>query len=457
MPFTPPPGAKPNEQGFYVDATGSLLPGQTTPGQIGADKMGLTPQYDAKKGLWFTNPVVNGRQTGANYISPTIMAGPDKKPIPFKDSGGGLLNHPSWDNKKGQWDQGLNWGNIMSLVIAGTLTLGAASVLMGGGEAAEAALSAIPGADVPSAGLGGFLGDGAVIGGIPSELPGAVAAIPAAGPSGLAATTPILEGLATGPGATSIPAAGGVAPGVGEASVTAGSEFAGAGEVGIGGAVNVGADVGAGVAPSVTAGSEFAGPGEAGIGGAGPNVAAPTVAAPTASGVATTTAQRIAKLIGAAGKGVGDAATAAGNNALDQEKLGLTANGQNIAGQSAFEQELIARAKAESDQRGTDLKNIAYSDYAQRQPVSPYNTRGATPHTAQYLAALGNLAGQGASRLATGPQYSTPNMPGLNPYKPINPADVQGATNTHPGTLATVSNWLSPTLSTVSALANLWK
>lgn len=210
MAFTPPAGAKPNEQGFYTDAGGNLLPGQSTPGQLAADKMGLTPQYDPKKGLWYTNPVVNGRQGGVNYISPSVMAGLDKKPQAFKDSSGAFVHHPEWNNHSGEWDHNINWGNVLALAAGGALTMGGISAAMGGGEAAAAA---VPGANVPSSGLGGFLGDGAVIGGVPSELPGAVAAIPEAGAGAEAAGGPVLESISAGPGSTSLPA-GGTAPGM---------------------------------------------------------------------------------------------------------------------------------------------------------------------------------------------------------------------------------------------------
>lgn len=207
MAFTPPPGAQPNEQGFYVDAGGNLLPGQTTPGMAAADKAGLTPQYDPKKGLWFTKP--GGK---VNYISPVVMQGPNKTRGTTPDTGGGLVNKPSWNNQTGKWDNGLNWGNIMSLAVGGVLTWGMAYALMGGGEAASAALSSagVPGGDVASAGLGGFLGDGAVIGGVPAALPGAVESIPGlAGVAGAGASTaPVLEGISAGPGATTVPQAG---------------------------------------------------------------------------------------------------------------------------------------------------------------------------------------------------------------------------------------------------------
>lgn len=157
------------------------------------------------------------------------------------------------------------------------------------------------------------------------------------------------------------------------------------------------------------------------------------------------------------GKAVGDAATAAGQNRLDQEHLALTANGQNILGQSSFEQELMNRAHTEADQRKDALKDVYRASYAKNATAGPYNPRGIRPQSPEYLAALGNLESQGSARLATGAQYSTNAMAPLAPYTPVPVNNVQGATGTKKGTLETIGDWLSPALSTTEKLSRLWR
>jgi hypothetical protein len=155
-----------------------------------------------------------------------------------------------------------------------------------------------------------------------------------------------------------------------------------------------------------------------------------------------------------AAQGVGAATTAAGANRLEQEKLALEANQQNITGMNTFESALSKRAELEQKQRNDALKNIYRSGVARNPAVSPYNPVGVKPASQAYLEALSNLESQAGKQLATGPQYLTSSAPALQQYKPIDIRDVQGATNTKKGALETFGDWLAPGLSTYGAVAD---
>ncbi len=156
---------------------------------------------------------------------------------------------------------------------------------------------------------------------------------------------------------------------------------------------------------------------------------------------------KIGGLLGGAANAVGAAGQAEGNNALDQEKLALQANRDNISGMTAYEQALMGRAHEEDAQRKTALKNVYMDSYAHNPNVSPFNTTGGPHYSQQYLQTIGDLSRQGGQKLSTPGQYDTNGMPVLNSYNPIDPRNVQGATNTKPGAINQVGNWLSPTLS----------
>lgn len=117
-------------------------------------------------------------------------------------------NRGAFSDETGDYEQSINWGNILSMVIGGALTAGAASAMMGGGAAAEAAASTAAATGSVDAGLAaGGIGAGAAA--IPTT-----AGIAGAGALGLPATA----GLGT---AGAIGGAG--AAGVGAAGVGAGS------------------------------------------------------------------------------------------------------------------------------------------------------------------------------------------------------------------------------------------
>ncbi len=174
-------------------------------------------------------------------------------------------------------------------------------------------------------------------------------------------------------------------------------------------------------------------------------------------GAGVGTLSKVANLLGAVAPGIGKAATAAGENALDQEKLALDANQQNTYGQSSYESELMARAKEEAAQRSTALKDVFMSNLTTNAPHSPFNPAPPPTYTPQYKSTIQALADQGAGTLAKPAAYSTGSMSPLAPYQPIDITNVQGATNTKPGAISTIANWLAPGATLSKGILDLFK
>lgn len=190
--------------------------------------------------------------------------------------------------------------------------------------------------------------------------------------------------------------------------------------------------------------------GEVGAGG---------VATTGAAGTGASTLSRITQGAQAArgiGGAIGSATEAAANDRQTQEHAGLTANGQNIAGQSAFESQMLAREHAEQQERQQNLKDVYRNSIARNPNRSPFNPTAGPHYSDQYLSTLGSIGEQGAARLSSAPTYSTDKMPAVKPYTPINPADVQGATGSRPSTLENVGRWTGPALSTYAQLAQIY-
>ena len=158
----------------------------------------------------------------------------------------------------------------------------------------------------------------------------------------------------------------------------------------------------------------------------------------TASGVPPSTIQQV---IAALGTGVGQMTTAAGNNALNQEQLGLTANAQNITGASDYQNELINTAGENQKLENTVLNNAALQSKITNPSVSPYDVAPPT-----YSPAF-----EAAAKSAAAMPYTPIAAP--TPYTPISPSGVQAATGTTPSTLQTVGQWLAPALGIASAVA----
>ena len=267
----------------------------------------------------------------------------------------------------------------------------------------------------------------------------------------------ILEGVAIGGAALTGLGLAGVGPMAGLFGAGSAAADAGVGT----GAAEAGAEAGAGAGllPSTAIGSEIGLPaGGAGLtaadvaGGAGAAGAAGAGgAAGGASGIAggLTTAGKFANALKGIGAGFGKAATAAGGNALDQEKLSLEAAGLNIQGQNAadqlklsgmseFEKELMDRASLEQSQRGQALKDIYRQSYASNPRSSPYDPAGPPKYSQDYLNTLSDLTKQGTSMLSKSPQYGATSLPTPTqfqptPYSPIDIKNLRGATGTQPG------------------------
>ncbi len=127
-----------------------------------------------------------------------------------------LKNAGTWNSKTGQFDRGVNWGNIMALGIAGAIAAPFVIGAVAGGAGAGAAGGTGAGVGLGETGATVGLASGA-------GLPGAVAAPTVAGIGTAAATTPTLVGTAAGPGATTTAAGLGTVPaGIGESAATTG-------------------------------------------------------------------------------------------------------------------------------------------------------------------------------------------------------------------------------------------
>lgn len=133
------------------------------------------------------------------------------------------------------------------------------------------------------------------------------------------------------------------------------------------------------------------------------------------------------------GQSISAASSAAGNTRRADTDT-------NVGAQQAFNSELLARAAAEQSQRDKALRDVYAAGYFRDQPRSPYNPAPVHGVSQNYLAALGNLEGQGMQRLQQGPQYGTNQMPQLNPYA------------TKAGVGEKIGNYAGPILSTIGAM-----
>lgn len=181
-----------NDYGFQADETGTLLPGQVTPGM--RDNPDGAIQYDPEKDLYF---MTKGGQK--SYLSPFSYAGTEQAASTAKGTGHGMLQtmskgggafhgHPQWNSQTGHFDVPLDWGKIGSMIVGGLLTAGAVDAAFGAGAATTATSSAatggLPGAGTTVAGSGAAAGmggvEGTAVSGVSAGLPGAAATLPAA-------------------------------------------------------------------------------------------------------------------------------------------------------------------------------------------------------------------------------------------------------------------------------------
>lgn len=159
-------------------------------------------------------------------------------------------------------------------------------------------------------------------------------------------------------------------------------------------------------------------------------------------------------LLSAAGQGLGQAATAAGNNRILAGEMALRNQAGNTSAQAAFENELLARAKEEQSQRNDALKQQYYANYVQNRRPGPFNPAGLTSYSPSLLSSATQLASQAQNKLANAPQYDTSEMAPLTSTT-IDPTTFMNQYG-KPGTLQNVSNWLSPTLTTLGRVARFF-
>jgi hypothetical protein len=151
----------------------------------------------------------------------------------------------------------------------------------------------------------------------------------------------------------------------------------------------------------------------------------------------------ITDALGGAGEAVGKATSASGQNRLDQEKLALQAHNQNILGGSEFERQLLARAKAEDDQRLQARRDAYRASVAANPNFSPYNPRPQV-FSPQFLSDMGNVGTAASSRLSAPPINTVSKMAPVTPYTPLDIKNLQASTGTQKGTLEKIGDWAGP-------------
>lgn len=319
--------------------------------------------------------------------------------------GGGLFHkRGQWNSETGEWDTPLDWGNILSMAIAGGLTAGAATAMMGGGAAAETAVSTA-------------LSTGSAEAGMAAAAP--------------LASTAIGTGIATLPAV----AASGAVP----AALAGGGAAAAGGALAAGGGLAAGESAAAAPLASTTI-APLAGTTPAGIAsgtGAASMGASLTGAASTPSTLSTI--GRIANASRDVGGAISNASSAAGANRRDDARFGLNAQG-------TYENALFNRAELESRQRKDALKDIYRSSFYKNERPGPYDVRGVAPVSPEYLSALSGLEQQGLARLKPAPEYDT------TKFKPLVEKDIPPASG-----LEKAGSWVGPTLSTIAALSSYYK
>jgi hypothetical protein len=413
----------PQSQTFSSDLL-NTLPQGSNPDKLTIDQVNIAMR---------SSPVWN-QWMAAHHIDPNDahLSGSDKNGLAKTLENQGFALPEGWEiDDAGNIREETHIGrNIMiAAAIAGAAFGGYALLAAYGSSAAAGAGGAAAAEAGAGAGAAGAAGAGtaaaAGLGGVEGAATAGLGASAAAGTLGSAA-------------------AGSTAMGLG-----AGSAAAGAGTL-------ASTQIGTGMVGSAEAGAVPTGMGGAGaFDAAGNFVGDSTVGGGNGAGTMSRIARGAQAARGIAG-GINAATEAAAAGRATQQNAGLTANGQNIQGQSAFESELLARSREEDSQRKEDLKNVYRSSVAQNPHVSPFSRSGAPKYSQQYMDTIGAVAGQGADRLKTGPAYSTNNMPALRPYTPINPADVRGATGTNPSTLERVGQYVGPALSTYATLAQIY-
>lgn len=168
----------------------------------------------------------------------------------------------------------------------------------------------------------------------------------------------------------------------------------------------------------------------------------------TAAGAAGTvgTLGKIAKMLPGVGQSVGAATQAAGQNDLNQEELALKANESNITGTRSDVLNQTEIAKANAQMAARRLRNEFALGVAGSPPVGPMGVKGGLAYSPAFMEALAAETRNPATPLKA-----------PTPYTPINIKDVQGATNTKPGTLQQIGEWLAPGATIASKVLPLFR
>jgi hypothetical protein len=156
----------------------------------------------------------------------------------------------------------------------------------------------------------------------------------------------------------------------------------------------------------------------------------------------------------AAAKAIGSAATASGNNRLNQEQIGVGVNRDNIAGNAQYEDQLLARAALEAKERQLALRDIMRRNAMVNPHISEFNTRGPVKYSDAMTAALSELEKRGLERVQSAPRYDSTTLPDVRAYTPIDIKDVQGATGTKKGAAETIADYAAPALDIYSQYMN---
>lgn len=149
----------------------------------------------------------------------------------------------------------------------------------------------------------------------------------------------------------------------------------------------------------------------------------------------------------------------------ENANVGQNAFTANTAADNSFQGSLINRGRLEDDQRQRDILNLFKDSKARNPNIGPYDTRGPSALSPEYLAALRNVGSQASTELAHAPVYSAAGMPALNqrvytpptPYQapaPYVPRTFTPPSLQTPGssTLSRIGQWLGPGLVAASGL-----
>lgn len=381
-------------------------------------------------GQRFDSNAVDLDQLARNYGFESFAAMQDQSPasasaLQFQNGGGNGTTYQSAAS-----DDELHTGRLLAMLAATEFGGGFAQLGGAAAPAAAQAAASLPGAAGTAAPLAATIG-------VPAGLP---AGILLAAPGAEAASTAAAGGLGfLGPSGAYTTAAGDV-----------GTSLAGAGLTGAGGSSTLG-----------TIGSLLRGAGSAF--GAASNADANNTGESNREQLAL--AQLMLEASRADQTAYSDNATIGQNAWNANSNAGLSAFNANTTADNSFQGSLISRGRLEDDQRQRDILNLFKDSKARNPNIGPYDMRGPSALSPEYLSALRNVGTQASTELAHAPVYSAAGMPALNQrvYTPPAPYQAPAPYVPHtftppnlqtPGssTLSRIGQWLGPGLVAASGL-----